>query len=567
MKATTRSRVWAGLLYLPVTWLCFPQLIAGRPFDAGLLLAWLSPLLLLLALRGLTWRFALSRAFVLGWLSQAALLYWIYVVTVEYGRAPPWLGLLAPFATALYGALFFALFGAFSRLLLRLGFAARAPALAALFVALEHARSFVFGGFPLHLLGYAQHENPLLMGLAPYTGVYGLSFAVFLPASLLYCAFDSDGAGAAKARAARKSSSAARVAWLRPVVAAFLAFCLVHALGFALPTPRVSGERLRVAALQGNVQQGVKWDPQWAERILTGYEALAREAASRGAKLIVWPEAAAPGSLENIRLRVRFARLAHETGAHLLVGATAVEADASDPSAPYLVYDSAYLFTPAGAVQGRYDKAKLVPFGEYLPLRDYLGPWLTPLARGIAGQDLSAGSGPRALAAPGLAPGAEIAAPGTGADQPGREAALRLAAPICYELFFPDIVRRMSKGGARLLLGITNDAWYGRSAASYQFLAMAALRAAENGVWLVRVAGTGVSALIDERGVVREMSGLFEREVLVFDAPLAGAERAPTLYARRGNWFAALCWWTALLLGVRAYRRRPDAWWRAGDIR
>lgn len=559
MKGPGRSRTWAGLLYLPITWLCFPQLLLGQPLDGGLLFAWLSPLLLLLALRGLAWRAALRRAFVLGVLSQASLLYWIYVVTVQYGHAPAWLGVLTPFALGLYGALFFALFGALSRPFLRLGPALRAPALAALYVALEHARSFVFGGFPLHLLGYAQHENPLLMGLAPYAGVYGLSFAVTLPAALLYDAFESGGeaagtaqvSAAARGEASGAAPAASRPAWLRPVAAAALALLFFHALGFALQTPRVSGERLRVAALQGNVPQGVKWSPQWAERILAGYEELARQSALRGAQLIVWPEAAAPGSLEDAGLAGRFAGLARETGAHLLVGATAVEAEASGSGA-YRVYDSAYLFTPEGAVQDRYDKARLVPFGEYLPLRGLLGAWLTPLARGIAGRDLSAGEGPRGMAAPGL--------------EPGTDAPLRLAVPICYELFFPDLVRRMSQDGARLLLGITNDAWYGRSAASYQFLAMAALRAAESGVWLVRVAGTGVSAVIDERGAVRESSGLFEREALVFDVPLAGAGRAPTFYARHGDGFAALCWATALVFGALTYWR-PARQRRAGEAR
>ena len=97
--------------------------------------------------------------------------------------------------------------------------------------------------------------------------------------------------------------------------------------------------------------------------------------------------------------------------------------------------------------------------------------------------------------------------------------------PICYELLFPDLVRRMVDDGAEVLLAITNDAWYGRTGAPYQFLAMTAMRSAETRVWTARAANTGVSAIIDSRGRVRERTRIFERGLLVADVPLRPAPR------------------------------------------
>ena len=132
----------------------------------------------------------------------------------------------------------------------------------------------------------------------------------------------------------------------------------------------------------------------------------------------------------------------------------------------------------------------LVPFGEYVPFRALLGTFVEAIARGAANTDVSAGRTPRAVAVP-LADGSTLLA----------------GVPICYELLFPDAVRRFlspaGAAGAEMLLAITNDAWYGRTGAPHQFLVMTALRSAENRVWTARAANTGISAVIDDRGRVR----------------------------------------------------------------
>ena len=520
---------WPGIAYVAATFLAFPHPLGDGVVDLGLACAWLSPAFLLLALRGLAPRAAARRAFGLGLVAHAAVLHWIYVVTVRYGGAPVWAGLVAPAGVALYPAAATALFGAGAAWLARRD-AAAPLALAALWVVLDHARSFVFGGFTWATLGYGLHLDVPLLGLASVTGVYGLSAAAVL-------------LGASGLQAIRPFSGP-RDPWL--AVAGIGGVLALHGLGAAIAPGPPEGPPVRVAVLQGNIEQGVKWAPDYFERTLRIYEELALRAAGEGAELIVWPETAIPGALSDPQLRLRFEALARETDARLVVGAVGFEWDESGtvPS----VFDSVYLFAPDGQVSERYDKVKLVPFGEFLPFRALLGRIVTPLATGVTSRDLTPGSGPRAVESWG---------------RPGEDPVLRLGVPICYELLFPDLVRRMSKDGAQALLGITNDAWYGATGAPFQFLAMTALRSAETGTWTARAANTGVSALIDERGRVRESTRIFERDYLVGDLPLRPPEQAPTFYAGYGDVFAWGCWVAVGLWAGLAARRgrfeRPEA--------
>ena len=176
-------------------------------------------------------------------------------------------------------------------------------------------------------------------------------------------------------------------------------------------------------------------------------------------------------------------------------------------------------------LRARYDKSHLVPFGEYIPFQELLGHFLRAVARGMAATGVTAGEGPRAVV---------IETPGG--------ATLSAGLVICYELLFPDLVRRMVDDGAEILFAITNDAWYGRTGAPYQFLAMTAVRSAETRVWMARAANTGVSAIIDSRGRVRAQTRIFERDLIVADIPLRPAPEGGSFYARHGNLFAGACW-------------------------
>jgi apolipoprotein N-acyltransferase len=521
---------WRWLLaYVAATFFAFPQPI-GDAFvlDLGLVLAPAAPALLLLALRGLTPRRALAVGFVAGWLAHAALLHWAYVVTVTYGHAPAIVGLLAPFGMALYVAPFIAGFALVAALLARRRLA-NPFLLAAAWTTFEWLRSWLLTGFTWGGLGYAWHENALLLPIAQATGVYGLAFlAALLGASLLQLALSW------REGAERRSA----IRWLAAALALVVA---AGGIGAALDRvgPIETGPRIRVAALQGNIDQNQKWSPQTFEATLLAYEDLTRRAAAGGAQLIAWPETAVPAPLAWPELHDRIAELAREVRTPLIVGAVGVDFDAQ--GRPVAHYDSAFVFSHEGALLDRYDKTHLVPFGEYLPLRPLLGQFIRALATGSIANDVSAGERVRAIDVP-LANGETI----------------RAGIPICYELIFPDLVRRFAADGAGLLVGITNDAWYGRTGSPHQFLAMTALRSAETRLAGVRAANTGISALIDSHGRVKQRTRIFERDWIAGEVPVS-AGSAPTLYTRHGDRFAQACAAATVLASFFAFFRGRES--------
>ena len=521
---TLKRALWCGAAALAL-FLSFPHPVAGRVIDLGWLLAWLAPALFVIALRDLPPRRAALWGFALGWVAYSAILHWIYVVTVTYGHAHPVIGVIAPIALASYIAAFVALFGLSQAWLAARGLAS--PWSAALaWAALDHFRAFALSGFPWAELGYAQHDNVVLRGLAAFTGVYGLSFASVLGSVALLDALT--------ALRARTRPSAASLAAIAAVIA-------LHGLGFIAPRLADDPERVRVAVIQGNIDQGVKWNAAWIEETLEKYESLSREAAADGAQLIVWPETAVPGPLEFVpELRTRLEALARELRAALLVGGVGLSLDAH--GRPTAFYDSAFLFGPDGSLRDRYDKTHLVPFGEYIPFQDWLGRILIAVARGIAQVGVEEGAAPRAVV---------IALPG--------EREIRFGAPVCYELLFPDLVRRFAADGGRALLAITNDAWYGRTGAPYQFLAITELRAAETRLAIARAANTGISAFIDGDGSTRGgATPIFEATWRSADLPLHPDPANATFYVRHGDLFAYACWvlWLGHLVAVRIMKRK-----------
>ena len=241
------TRAWLLGGYAVATFLSFPHLVADRVLDLGLLLAWFGPALLLLALDGLPPLRAVRLAFAAALVANAGIMHWIYVVTVTHGHAPAILGIAGPIGLGAYIAVFTSLFaGGASWLAHR---RADSPfVLAALWTACDHLRSFALSGLPWATLGYAQHANPPLLAIAPFTGVYGLSFVTVL-----------GGAAVAAALRARRLGRTPRPA----TVLAFAVVLAVHAGGALVRGDDDVGEAgsVRMAVLQGNIDQGVKWSP------------------------------------------------------------------------------------------------------------------------------------------------------------------------------------------------------------------------------------------------------------------------------------------------------------------
>jgi apolipoprotein N-acyltransferase len=460
--------------------------------------------------------------------SHMLLFHWFYVVTVEYGHMPAALGLLSPLVPAFYVSVFTALFAwVFVRVASGHRFEIMVGAIA--WVAVDWARGHFLGGFPWATLGYALHLDWPLMGWTRWGGVYVLSFFAAV-------------VGLSVARAWLDRTPLA----LRNLALCFGAIGVAHGVGFCISNaPPGAVATVRIAAIQGNIDQGQKWDQARRDQIFDVYLDLSRQATQLGAHWIVWPETALPGFLEaEPEFLSGISELAREANVAFIVGGTGVDFDPVSRRASDF-YDSAFVVDFTGRIRHRYDKTHLVPFGEFVPLRDLFGRFFKSLARGLSNSDITPGDEPRALT---------IEAPGFGTEVE----ALKVGVPICYELLFPDLVRRFADRGAGVLLAITNDAWYGRTGAPHQFLAMTALRSAETGRWTVRAANTGISAVIDAQGRIRESTRLFEEALIVADVPVT-TEAQPTLYSRVGDVFAGFCVVvTIILLGRRMIGDRAN---------
>lgn len=544
------NRHWALLLYALLTPLAFPhELPGGGSVDLGIGAAWGVSASLVLGVAGLAPRAAAKSAFLASMVGHCLLFHWFMIVTVVYGGMPPVLGVLAPIVPALYVSIFTALFAAGwaclaggerfadarfeSPLILALSGAA-------LWVALDWARGHFLGGFPWATLGYALHLDLPLVAWTRWGGVYVLSFV----AALL---------GISLALWLRARDSSARSA----LVGVIAGVVIVHVLGgFLQGSVPDDAPFVRVAAIQGNIEQGQKWDSSRRQRIFETYLRLSKEAGEAGAEWIVWPETAVPGYLEyDAGLRSKLAELARRYDATFFVGGMGLELDeATDRPAAF--FDSAFVMDPSGRLVDRYDKTHLVPFGEFVPLRGLLGQVFESLATGLATSDVTAGLEPRTLAIEGARRNASESAHGLDVNSSSRSPVVhRVGIPICYELLFPHLVRQFGAQQAGLLLAITNDAWYGRTGAPHQFLAMTAMRAAENGLFTVRAANTGISALIEPNGRVRKSSPLFEESVVTGEVRVQD-EAATTFYARFGDIFAALCIGWSLFWGARMFMDR-----------
>jgi len=478
--------------------------------------SWIALTALLVALVRPGPRVSARRAFGLGFVTGAAYfagtVYWTGATVRTFG------GLSLPvsvFVSALliaYLALFPALFAVIVAWLTgRLGTRALVVA-PAVWVSSEIGRTYFWSGFPWLLLGYSQTTVLPVAQFASVTGVFGLSGLVA-----------AVGAGLAYAAIGRTLR-----AWI--VAAAPIAVVLLLTMW---GSGRIrsgeltrSGTPLEIALVQGNVPQTEKWDPSRAESIFARYLAMTRDAARRGARLVIWPESALPFYYEEDDARAeRIRAVVRQTGVRLLFGN-----DQREPGASPKAYNAAFMLQPDGRTLAVYRKMQLVPFGEYVPLKSLLF-FVGPLVESVS--DFS--------------PGLEmVPLPIDGAT---------ISTAICYEIVYPWLVRQAVQGGSQLLTTITNDAWYGDSSAPYQHFLQASLRAIEQGRYLARAANTGISGIVDPYGRVLARSALFETTTLTGEVRLLSGL---TVYGQIGDLFAYVCvalTLAALLLAWKARRK------------
>lgn len=485
-------------------------LVFSFPLVGHPLVAWFAVVPLLLAVVGArSPRAAFGWGLLTGAVFFGGTVYWIPRVMSQYGGLPPSTSWAVHVLLVAYLALFPAVFALtvfwVCRRFHRAGLYLAPP----IWVVTELGRIYLFTGFPWELLGYSQTPVLPVAQVASLVGVLGLSLLVMLVNTTLAFAVTVSGRP-------RQTALAAMIGLLLVIWVAGSWRLRANALLEA-------GEPLRVAALQGNIAQDEKWDPGASERILATYLDLTRAAAAEGAQLIVWPEAATPFPFEGDARRAGAIRaVARDTGTHLLVGTTDITYDGVPR-----YYNAAVMVDDTGASVGAYYKQHLVPFGEYVPLRSALF-FVSPLVETVG--DFSAGRGPRTL--------------------PFDEHPVSTA--ICYEIIYPELVRGLVAQGSQLLTTITNDAWYGRSAAPFQHFQQATMRAIEQGRFLVRAANTGISGVIDPYGRVVARTPLFEERHLTADVRLLESR---TIYSRVGDLLAYGCVAVVILMLGLSRRR------------
>jgi apolipoprotein N-acyltransferase len=460
------------------------------------------------------------RGFALGWLAglaQFALaLNWIVEPFFVEADRHAW---MAPFALALLPGGLALFWGAAAALALRLARTGpgRAWALVPALTAAEALRGHLFGGLPWAMPGHIWIETPVAQAAA-LGGALGLTLLTLAAAAALAALALAPGARAAAA--------------LAGLVGLLGALWLGGAAVLARPMPAGPGLRLRL--VQPDAAQHLKWDPAWAGVFFDRHLALTAAPAEdgRAPELVLWSETAVPFLLEAPGAGLVQAAQA-AGGAPVVLG---IQRRSVGADGVVRYFNSLAVIDPTGEPVAIYDKHHLVPFGEYIP---WLGPladrpgweWLAAFT-GSALFGYTPGPGPAVLDLSGLVP-----------------AAGRVLPLICYEAVFPRHLRTPERPD--WLMQLTNDAWFGVHSGPFQHLALARLRAIEQGLPLVRVANTGVSAVIDARG--RVLAGMGLGQAGVVDADLPAALPA-TAYARTGDlpWHLGL----ALALAGLVLRRR-----------
>lgn len=476
--------------------------------------AWgaIAPLCVAVALRASAPLYTPWAAFRLGLLTGvvyfAGTIYWTIDVMTTYGGLGMPIAILAASLLVVYLSLYV---GAVAVLT---GGAVRRFGVSGLWltpvfwVACEWARGWIGGGFPWVPLGSSQAQVLPIAQLASVTGVYGVSLLIALV-----------GTAAAVAALSKR-----RRDWLAVGGVALLLVAVAAAGVWRMRDARLNtaGRAIRVGLVQGNVEQDIKWNPKFKETIMARYLALSRDAITRGAELVVWPEASTPFFLDSDSEQAAPIRqLAAETRTPFVIG--------TDEFDGQYVYNAAAAIGKDGKSRGSYRKMHLVPFGEYVPLKKLLF-FVGPLVEAVSD----------------FAPGTEATVLDVGNG-------LRASVAICYESTYPSLTREFASAGAQLLLVVTNDGWFGRSSAAFQHFQMGSMRAIETGRYLARAANTGITAVVDPYGRVVAQSEMFEALALVAEVRALDSR---TVYTRIGDVVAWLCAVLTLVVAV-VLRRHP----------
>ncbi|MCK5541655.1 MAG: apolipoprotein N-acyltransferase [Desulfobacterales bacterium] len=437
---------------------------------------------------------------VAGFAHYLILIYWFLITMHTYGKLNIIIAGSALILMCLYFALYFAFFsliiGFFKYNSLFMPFFA-----ASLWVSLEYLRTYIFSGLPWGITGYSQYLNNYFIQIADITGVYGISFFIILINALVAMIVIN----------LKKDNKKILLSGFYILIIFIAVFSYGITRNNKIETYIDKADNTKIAVIQGNIRQDVKWDKRYVSETLNKYFVLSEKVSKENPDLIVWPETALPfyyGFAKDLSGQVDVCVRKAKT--NFLIGSPAFKK--SKTKMEY--YNRAYLLNRFSIETGKYDKIHLVPFGEYVPLGKYLS---------FLGK-LTAQSGDFTQ--------------GEYDTQPLQFGAGNAGILICYEIIFPALSKNFVQKGADILITITNDAWFGNSSAAEQHFSTAVFRAIENRRSLARAANTGISGFVDPNGRVSEKSEIFVGASLVHDLPIL---KIKTFYTIFGDVFAIFC--------------------------
>ncbi|OGW98528.1 MAG: apolipoprotein N-acyltransferase [Omnitrophica bacterium RIFCSPLOWO2_12_FULL_44_17] len=390
-------------------------------------------------------------------------------------------------------------------------------ALPALWCFLEYVRTEIpVWGFGWNLLAYTQAANPKVSFLASFAGAYGISALIVLSNVTFLIVI--------KFLAERSSRNFINTFFAMVIFASIAGGSYYFGMKYgeiAKPTGQV-----RLGVVQGNIPQYEKWDSLRKMAIIEKYNSLSRFIQG-GPDLIIWPEAAFPGFFNYDLDGTLVFQLVSELKTPLLIGAPHLEAlreGITMVDSNTKVYNSAYLIDESRSFGNRYDKIRLVPFGEFIPWQNLFRLFgLDIVAHSLGVSDFTAGREMKVFNLKNKYPFASL---------------------ICFEDTFPSLARLAVKKGAKFLVVITNDAWFSVSAAPYQHLQASVFRAIENGVPVVRAANTGISAFIDAEGrVLDRVKDQGDHDIFIAGglSRIIEISDQKTIYQRWGYYFPWIC--------------------------
>ncbi|HNX90288.1 MAG TPA: apolipoprotein N-acyltransferase [Candidatus Omnitrophota bacterium] len=460
-------------------------------------LAWIAFIPFFFFIRRTDLRGAFFCAYLAGIVFFGTLLYWL--VNVSF---------LGTVLLILYLAVYFGIFGVVAFLVSK--YSVEILFLPFAWVAVEYLRGHVFSGFPWGFIGYSQYKNTQLIQIADVTGVYGISFLIVLVNVTIFFLLTN--------------KNKKRISGV--VITVFFVMVAIMYGGNKIKSLQ-DWRECKISVAQANIPQSLKWDAKYADTIIREYIALTESAASDKPDIMIWPETAYPylvdgeGDAEEIR------NTAARFKIPILSGVVYQQKDH--------FYNAAIMFTPDGKSETKYFKMHLVPFGEYIPFAEHLA-----FVQNYIDKPIGDFKGGREFTLFPVRSFSTATAPNGAITRVSNF--FKVGALICFEDVFPEISRDFAVKGADILVNITNDGWFGRTAASEQHLQSSVFRAVENRVPVVRAANTGVSCFIDVTGEIR--SRVADGDNTFVKGHMTDIVRVVpgrSAYTQRGDIFAYFC--------------------------